>query len=47
MNTRMNNAEERISDLEGRIMEIIPSEEQLESQIKKQNESSVRDLPMG
>ena len=31
MNTRMNNAEESISDLEGRIMEIIQPEQQLES----------------
>ena len=35
MNNRMNNAEERISDLEDRIMEITQSEQQTESQIKK------------
>ena len=33
MNSRVNNTEERISDLEGRIMEIIQSEQQPESQI--------------
>ena len=41
MNSRMNNAEERISDLEDRIMEIIQSKQQTESQIK--NESNIRD----
>ena len=34
MNSRMNNAEEWISDLEDRIMEITQSEEQTESQMK-------------
>ena len=48
MNSRVNNTEERISDLEGRIMEIIQSEQQPESQIKKKkNESNIRDLPIG
>lgn len=40
----MNNAEERISDLEDRIMEITQSGQQTKSQMKKQNESSIRDL---
>ena len=35
MNSRMNNTEERISDLEDRIMEITQSGQQTESQIKK------------
>ena len=35
MNSRMNNAEKRISDLEDRIMEIIQSEQQTESQMRK------------
>ena len=35
MNSRINNAEEQISDLEDRIMEIIQSKEQTESQMKK------------
>ena len=35
MNSRMNNAEEGINDLEDRIMEISQSEQQTESQIKK------------
>ena len=35
MNSRMNNAEEQISDLEDRIMEITQSGQQTESQIKK------------
>ena len=39
----MNNAEERISDLEDRIMEITQSGQQTENQIKKQ-ESNIRDL---
>ena len=39
----MNNAEEGISDLEDRIMEITQSEQQTESQMKK-NESNIRDL---
>ena len=43
MNIRMNNAEEQISDLEDRIMEITELEQQTETQILK-NESSIRDL---
>ena len=35
MNSRMNNAEEQISDLEDRIMKITQSEQQIERQIKK------------
>ena len=41
--SRMNNAEERISDLEDRIMEITQSGQQTESQEKK-HKSNVRDL---
>ena len=41
MNSRVNNAEERISDPEGRIMEIIQSEQQLESQIKKKKMKAI------
>ena len=41
---RMNNAEERISDMEDRIMEITQSGQQTENQIKKL-ESNMR--PMG
>ena len=41
MNSRVNNTEERISDLEGRIMEIIQSEQQLESQIKKKKMKAI------
>ena len=33
MNSRMNNAEEWVSDLEGRIMEIIQSEQETEGEI--------------
>ena len=36
MISRLNNAEEQISDLEDRIMEIIQSEQQEESQMKKE-----------
>ena len=36
----MNNAEEQISDLEDKIMEITQSGEQTESQMKKKNESN-------
>ena len=43
-NNRMNNTEERISELEDRIMEITQSEQQTESQKKKKNESKIRDL---
>ena len=41
--TRMNNAENQISDVEDRIMEITQSGQQTENQIKKQ-ESNIRDL---
>ena len=34
MNSRMNNADERISDLEDRIKEIIQPKQQTENQIK-------------
>ena len=40
---RMNNAEELISDMEDRIMEITQSEQQTENQMKK-HESNIRDL---
>ena len=39
----MNNAEEQISDLEDRIMEITQSGQQTENQMKK-HESNIRDL---
>ena len=39
----MNNAEEQISDVEDRIMEITQSEQQSENQMKK-HESNIRDL---
>ena len=39
----MNNAEEQISDLEDRIMEITQSEQQTENQMRK-HESNIRDL---
>ena len=47
MNSRMNNEGERISNLEGRIMEITQSEKQTESKIKKlkqykQTESKIK-----
>ena len=45
MNSRINNAEEQISDLEDRIMEITQSEEQTERQMKKKDESNKR--PVG
>ena len=35
MNNRLNNAEEQISDLEDRILEITQSEEQTERQMEK------------
>ena len=41
--SRMNNAEEQISDMEGRIMEITQSGQQTENQMKK-HESNLRDL---
>ena len=40
----MNNAEERISDVEDRIMEITPSGQQTENEIKKKHKSNIRDL---
>ena len=43
MNSRMNNAEEQISDLEDRIMEITQSEQQTESETRK-NDSNIRDI---
>uniref|UniRef100_A0A8D1RM74 L1 transposable element RRM domain-containing protein n=1 Tax=Sus scrofa TaxID=9823 RepID=A0A8D1RM74_PIG len=43
LNSRMINAEERISDLEDRIVEIIQSGQQTENQMKK-HESNIRDL---
>ena len=42
LNSRMDNAEEGISDLEGRIMEITQSGQQIEIQMKK-HESNIRD----
>ena len=51
-NSRMNIAEEQISDMEDRIKEITQLEHQIESQVEK-NESNIRDLwdnikrPMG
>ena len=44
MNRGMNNAEEQISDLEDRIMEITQLQQQTETQMTK-NESNMR--PMG
>ena len=41
--SRMNNAEERISDLENRITEITKSGQQTENQMKKR-ERNIRDL---
>ena len=38
--SRMNNAEERKSDLEDKIMEITQSEEQTESQIEKKKQKT-------
>ena len=43
LKSRMDNAEEWISDLEDRIMEITQSRQQTENQMKK-HESNVRDL---
>ena len=43
LKSRVNNAEERISDLEARIMEITQSGQQTENQMKK-HESNIRDL---
>ena len=44
LNSRMNNAEEWMSDLEDRIMEITQSGWQAEKQMKKKNEINIRDL---
>ena len=44
MNSRMNNAEERISDLKDRIMEITQSEQQIQYQTKKKRENNIRNL---
>ena len=41
--TRMNNAEERISDMEDRIMEITQTGQQTENQMKN-HKSNIRDL---
>ena len=41
---RMNNAEEKISDVKDRIMEITQSGQQTENWMKKKHESDVRDL---
>ena len=38
------NKEEQISDLEDRIMEIIQSEQQEESQMKKEKENNIRGI---
>ena len=43
LKSRMNNAEEQISDMEDRKMEITQSGQQTEKQIKK-HESNIRDL---
>ena len=45
MNSRMNNTEEQISDLEDRIMEITQSGEQTETQMKTERKQYRR--PMG
>ena len=49
LKSRMNNAEERISDLEDRIMEITQSGQQTQNQMKQQQQqqkhkSKIRDL---
>ena len=41
VNSRMNNAEERISDLEDRLMEITQSKQQTESQMKKKKMKAI------
>ena len=41
MNSRMNNAEEKINDLEDRLMEVTQSKKQTENQMNK-NESNIR-----
>ena len=43
LKNRMNNAEEQISDMEDKIMEITQSGQQTENQMKK-HESNIRDL---
>ena len=43
LKSRMNNAEEQISGMEDRIMEITQSGQQTESQMKK-HESNIRDI---
>ena len=43
LTSKMSNAEEQISDLENRIMEVIQSRQQTEKQMKK-HESNIRDL---
>ena len=40
----MNNADEGISDLEDRVMEIFQSRRQIEGKLKKKNGSNIRDL---
>ena len=47
MNSRMNNAEKSISDLEDKIMEITQSEQQTESQMKKTKMKAKCKRPMG
>ena len=44
MNIRMKGAEEWVSDLDDRIMQITQSGQQTESQIEKKYESNIRDL---
>ena len=46
MNSRMNNAEERISDLEDRIMEITQLEQKTETQMKKKRKRKQYKRPM-
>ena len=44
INSKLNNVEERISDLEDGIIETTQSEQQTERQMKKKKESNIRDL---
>ena len=44
MDSKLNNAEEQINDLEDKITGITQSEKQTERQMKKKNESSMWDL---
>ena len=44
MNSRMNNVEERISNLEDRIMEITQSKQQAESKKKNKKKAIIRDI---